>query len=157
MESDLVEQDLAMMHLALIKAREASEMDEVPVGAVLADLQGQILASSGNNCIKACDPSGHAEMRVLRAAALKCGNYRMPGTVLYVTLEPCAMCASAMIQARVARVVFGALDPKAGAIVSRYRIGSDGKLNHSFVVQGGLLADESSKMLKEFFRKRRRM
>jgi len=143
------------MARALEYAAEAAAMDEVPVGAVLIDDAGQLLAGAGNNCIEAADPTGHAEMRVLRMAAARAGNYRLPATTMYVTLEPCAMCAAAMIQARVERIVFGATDPKAGALQSVYRIGTDGNLNHTFAVAGGVRAAECSRIVKEFFKQRR--
>ena len=148
-------QDNYFMGLALDYAVKAAAMDEVPVGAVLVGSGDDVLAASGNNCIAANDPTGHAEIHVLRAAAEKVANYRLPGTTMYVTLEPCAMCAVAMIQARVERIVFGATDPKAGGLQSMYRIGSDGRLNHSFVITGGVRAGECSLLLKEFFQKRR--
>ena len=141
--------------MALEYASRAGAMDEVPVGAVLIDGAGEFLAGAGNNCIAAKDPTGHAEIHVLRKAAARVGNYRLPATTMYVTLEPCVMCAAAMIQARVARIVFGAVDPKAGAIRSVYRIGSDGRLNHSFVVNVGVRGAECSLILKEFFKQRR--
>jgi len=141
--------------MALEYASRAGAGDEVPVGAVLIDDTGEFLAGAGNNCIAAVDPTGHAEMRALRMAAQRLENYRLPATTMYVTLEPCAMCAAAMIQARVARIVFGAADPGAGALQSVYRIGSDGRLNHAFVVTGGVRAPECSRILKEFFKQRR--
>lgn len=148
-------QDLLFMRRALDRAREAAALGEVPVGAVLVDAEGQILAEAGNNCIAASDPSGHAEMRTLRLAAIKLGNYRLPGTTLYVTLEPCPMCAALLVHARVGRLVYGATDPKGGAIVSKYHIGGDDLLNHRFQVTGGVLAEESAQLLREFFRSRR--
>ncbi len=151
----VTERDDYFMGLALEYAVEAAAMDEVPVGAVLVGSGNDILAASGNNCIGANDPTGHAEIHVLRAAAKKTANYRLPGTTMYVTLEPCAMCAVAMIQARVERIVFGATDSKTGGLQSMYRIGSDGRLNHSFVITGGVRAVECSLLLKEFFQKRR--
>ena len=143
------------MARALMQARTAAESGEVPVGAVLVDIAGHVLAEAGNDCIRSSDPAGHAEMRALRAAASRISNYRLPGCTLYVTLEPCAMCAAAMVHARIDRLVFGAVDPKSGAVVSRYRIGSDGLLNHRFVVTGGVLGEECSLLLKDFFRNRR--
>ncbi|VAW41764.1 tRNA-specific adenosine-34 deaminase [hydrothermal vent metagenome] len=148
--------DLRMMELALGQARDAAARGEVPVGAVLVDGDGRLLATAGNNCVGASDPAGHAEMLVLRQAAGILGNYRLVGATLYVTLEPCAMCAAAMVHARIERLVFGAADPKAGAIISRYRIGTDGVLNHRFVVSGGILEVECGRLLKDFFRNRRR-
>ncbi|MGD9949173.1 MAG: tRNA adenosine(34) deaminase TadA [Desulfobulbus sp.] len=144
-----------MMHRALEQARLAATMGEVPVGAVVVDEQGKILAEAGNNCIDASDPSGHAEMWALRYAATAINNYRLPGTTLYVTLEPCPMCAALLVHARISRLVFGATDPKGGAIVSQYQIGSDGLLNHGFSVTGGVLAEECGQILRDFFRSRR--
>ena len=153
----IFDHDHHFMGLAIKYAISAAAIDEVPVGAVLVNQENEILAGAGNNCIAANDPTGHAEIHTLRAAAEKAANYRLPGTTMYITLEPCAMCASAMIQARVERIVFGATDPKAGGVHSVYRIGVDGRLNHSFVVTKGIRAKECSLLLKEFFRKRRRM
>jgi len=143
------------MAMALACAAEAAALDEVPVGAVLLGADDRLLALAGNNCIQANDPTGHAEIRVLRLAAQVSGNYRLPGSTLYVTLEPCPMCAAALVFARVERIVFGATDPKSGGIQSLYRIGSDGCLNHRFSVTAGVLAAECSRMLKDFFRQRR--
>ena len=147
--------DIRMMERALAQARRAGAAGEVPVGAVIVGADAVILAEAGNNCIGGSDPSGHAEMAAIRAAARSLYNYRLPGVTVYVTLEPCAMCAALMVHARVARLVFGAADPKAGAVVSKYRIGSDGLLNHGFVVSGGVLAEECSRLLRDFFRSRR--
>lgn len=149
------ENDIRLMEIALEKAREAAEKGEVPVGAVIVDSDGQILAAAGNKTIGECDPCGHAEIRALRRAGSKMQNYRLPGTTLYVTLEPCAMCAAAMVHARIKRLVYGAIDPKTGAILSKYTIGSDNLLNHRFEITGGILEDDCSGMLKEFFQKRR--
>jgi tRNA(adenine34) deaminase len=146
--------DVQMMELALIEARKAAELGEVPVGAVLVS-DGEIIARAGNNLRANVDPAGHAEMRVLRRGARYLDNYRLLGTVLYVTLEPCPMCAAAMVHARIARLVFGAVDPKGGGVVSRYRIGRDGRLNHDFEVSAGVLAEKCGRILKEFFQKRR--
>lgn len=147
--------DDRMMERALIQARLASAVGEVPVGAVVVGADGMILAEAGNNCIGRADPSGHAEMVAIRAAAQSLDNYRLPGVTVYVTLEPCAMCAALMVHARISRLVFGSVDPKSGAIVSKYRIGGDGLLNHSFTVTGGVLAAECSCLLRNFFRNRR--
>ncbi len=148
--------DLCFMDKAIGYAVQAAAMDEVPVGALLVDQGGDILAGAGNNCIQANDPTGHAEMYTLRAAAESLGNYRLPETTMYVTLEPCPMCAAAMIQARVECIVFGALDPKGGGLQSQYSIGCDGKLNHNFTVRAGVRAEECAKLLKEFFRQKRK-
>ena len=147
--------DCRLMERALVQARLAAARGEVPVGAVVVDIEGTILAESGNNCIKASDPSGHAEMRAVRLAATSVANYRLPGATVYVTLEPCPMCAALLVHARIARLVFGATDPKGGAVVSKYRIGSDGQLNHEFAVTGGVCAEECSHLLRDFFRRRR--
>jgi len=143
------------MRRALELAAESTGLEEVPVGALLVDGEGNILAAAGNRTVSANDPTGHAEIRVLRQAAVQLSNYRLPQTTMYVTLEPCAMCAAAMIHARIRRLVYGADDPKAGAVVSKYRIGSDGRLNHVFQVTGGVLADECGQVLRDFFQKRR--
>jgi len=144
------------MRLALHEARKAGARGEVPVGAVLVEQDGTVLAADGNRTIEYSDPTAHAEMLVLRAAGKRLNNYRLPGTILYVTLEPCAMCAAAMVHARIARLIFGAEDPKAGGVVSRYAIGSDGQLNHSFVVEGGHNEEECATLLKDFFKERRK-
>jgi tRNA(adenine34) deaminase len=143
------------MELALEEARRAGERGEVPVGAALVDQAGQLLASAGNRTIELQDPSGHAEMLTLRQAARKTGNYRLPGATLYVTLEPCAMCAGAFVHARISRLIYGAADPKTGAIDSVYRIGSDGLLNHLLLVESGVMAEQSAALLQTFFRARR--
>jgi tRNA(adenine34) deaminase len=143
------------MRLALAEARTAGLRGEVPVGAVLVDDGGRLLAGAGNRTIELNDPAGHAEILTLRAAALILGNYRLSGCVIHVTLEPCVMCAGAMVHARLARVVYGASDPKGGGLASLYRVGTDGLLNHRFPVIGGVLADESADLLRQFFRERR--
>lgn len=147
--------DCQMMQRALIQASRAGAAGEVPVGAVIVGADGVILAETGNNCVGQHDPSGHAEMVAIRAAALAMHNYRLPGVTVYVTLEPCAMCAAVMVNARISRLVFGALDPKGGGVVSKYRIGGDGLLNHGFSVTGGVLAEACSRLLRDFFRNRR--
>ncbi len=148
--------DTHYMQLALQEAALAADRGEVPVGAVLVDGAGTILASDGNRPIELNDPTAHAEILVLRQAGHLLGNYRLTGTILYVTLESCAMCAGALVHARISRVVYGAADPRSGALVSRYRIGDDGRLNHRFSLTGGVLADQCSALLKRFFRERRR-
>lgn len=147
--------DLDMMQRALAQARMAAEAGEVPVGAVVVGSDGQVLAEAGNLCIGGADPSGHAEMRAVRMAAQTIGNYRLPGAQVYVTLEPCPMCAALLVHARIERLIFGATDPKGGAIVSKYRIGGDGLLNHQFAVTGGVLAEECGRLLRDFFQNRR--
>lgn len=147
--------DTTFMQCALVAAQEAAAAGEVPVGAVLVDSNNTILAQAGNRCIRDHDPSAHAEMVVIRQAAALLHNYRLPGCRLYVTLEPCIMCAGVCVQARINTIVFGTLDPKAGALHSCYQIGDDGLLNHSLVVHGGLLAEKSAALLHNFFKIRR--
>ncbi len=130
------------------------EAGEVPVGALVV-IGGEAIARAGNGPIAGCDPSAHAEMLAIRRAAARIGNYRLTGATLYVTLEPCLMCAGAVLQARIPRLVFGAADPKAGAIVSLYKVAADSRLNHSFQVRGGVLAEESALLLKDFFQIKR--
>jgi tRNA(adenine34) deaminase len=146
--------DLQFMRLALEQARASADAGEVPIGAVLVHNEVD-LARSGNRTIRNTDPTAHAEILVLREAARLLNNYRLGGTTLYVTLEPCAMCAGAMIQARVARVVYGADDPKGGAFRSCFQILSSAKLNHQVDVTAGLLAEESASLLQSFFAARR--
>ena len=156
MESGWTERDLLLMRRALAQASAAALGGEVPVGALVTDSEGRILAEAGNACIRNNDPSAHAEMLAIREAAALVGNYRLPGCRLYVTLEPCVMCAGLCIQARLGAIVYGATDPKAGALQSCYKIGSDGLLNHAPLVRGGLLAQEAAALLVAFFRARRR-
>ena len=143
------------MKQALVLARAAGNHGEVPVGAVLVAEDGALLAESGNTSISTNDPTGHAEICVLRAAGRKLGNYRLPGSTLYVTLEPCPMCAAALVHARIARIVFGAVDPRAGACGSVFDLVRSAQLNHQIEVVQGVLAEESGKLLKDFFVKRR--
>jgi tRNA(adenine34) deaminase len=146
--------DAEWMRHALKLARRAQELGEVPVGAVLVRGE-EVVAEGWNQPIASHDPTAHAEIVALREAARVLGNYRLAGTTLYVTLEPCVMCAGAIIHARVARVVFGAPDPKAGAVNSVYDVISNPKLNHKPAWTGGILADECSTLLQAFFRDRR--
>lgn len=134
-----------------MQARIAAGNDEVPVGAVLVDAAGDLIAAGHNQPIGACDPSAHAEIVVLRAAAHKLGNYRLPGTTLYVTLEPCVMCVGALVHARVERVVYGAAEPKTGAIESAQRLFESGDFNHKPEIVSGVLADECASLMTEFF------
>jgi tRNA(adenine34) deaminase len=143
------------MREALAQARIAAERGEVPVGAVLVDARGELLAAGHNQPIGACDPSAHAEIVTLRKAALAAGNYRLPGTTLYVTLEPCTMCVGVLVHARIERLVYAATEPRTGAIESAQRLFESGEYNHRPAIEGGLLAEESSRLLTEFFRARR--
>ena len=148
--------DAHYMQLALKQAELAAQRGEVPVGAVLVDAQGAVLACDGNRPIEYSDPTAHAEMVVLRQAGLRLANYRLAGTTMYVTIEPCVMCAGALVHARVSRLVYGADDPKAGGMVSLYQVGRDGRLNHSLEVAGGVLAGECSAVLRDFFQRKRK-
>ena len=150
-----IDRHLSCMKEALIEAELAALEGEVPVGAVLVGPHGDILARGHNRPAKLNDPTGHAEILVLREAGSRAGNYRLPGHVLYVTLEPCVMCVGALVHARVAMVVYGAQDPRAGALESVYQIGTDGRLNHRFQVVGGVMAEESRALLQAFFQGRR--
>lgn len=143
------------MRLALEQAEQARARGEVPVGAVLVR-EGRWVASGFNQPIALHDPSAHAEMLALRAAGQALQNYRLPGLELFVTLEPCAMCAMALLHARVSRVVFAAPDPKTGAAGSVLNLFAQPQLNHHTAVAGGLLADESAALLQSFFRERRK-
>lgn len=142
------------MHEALALAREAAAMGEVPVGAVVVR-GGEIVGRGFNQPIVARDPSAHAEIMALRDAARALGNYRLPGCEIYVTLEPCAMCTGAIFHARVARVVFGARDPKTGAAGSVLDLYAEPRLNHHAAIVGGVLADECATLLSAFFAARR--
>jgi tRNA(adenine34) deaminase len=142
------------MELALAEAQRAWAAGEVPVGAVVVR-DGEVIATGYNQPIGSHDPSAHAEIVALRAAAAKLGNYRLPGCELYVTLEPCAMCSGAMMHARLARVVYAAVDPKTGACGSVLDLFAEERLNHHTEVVGGVLAEEASTMLKGFFAERR--
>ncbi len=143
------------MRAALQLAEAASAAGEVPVGAVVVDAQGQCVGQGANAPIARHDPSAHAEILALRMAAGALGNYRLAGCSLYVTLEPCAMCAGAILHARISRLVFGAWDPKAGAVVSVYDLIANPQLNHRPQWTGGVLATECSAQLQTFFRQRR--
>lgn len=144
------------MREALALAATAAERGEVPVGAVVIDAQGQIIGRGANRVITDSDPTAHAEIVALRAAAAHAGNYRLPGARLFVTLEPCSMCMGAMLHARLAEVVYAARDPKTGACGSVLDLPAVAVLNHQTTVRGGLLADEGGELLRAFFRARRR-
>jgi tRNA(adenine34) deaminase len=146
--------DLEAMQAALAEARLAGEAGEVPIGAVVAR-DGEILARGQNRVLRDGDPTAHAEMVALRAAASAVGNYRLNGCTLFVTLEPCAMCSGAMIHARLDRLVFAAVDPKAGAAGSVLAVLNHPQLNHQMLVEQGILGDEAAELLRRFFRERR--
>ncbi len=142
------------MRAALAQARLAAEAGEVPVGAVVV-LDGGIVGAGHNQPISSCDPTAHAEVVAIRAAARATGNYRLTGATLYVTVEPCLMCVGAMVHARIGQLVFGAPEPKAGAVESTQRAHEHPALNHRLTVTGGVLADECGQVMKEFFEKLR--
>jgi len=151
---EISDTDLAFMSEALAEAREAAERGEVPVGAVLV-LDEKIVSRAGNRTITHCDPTAHAEILALRDAALRLGNYRLLGATLYVTIEPCAMCAGAMLQARIARLVYGADEAKGGAVHSCFEVLSHDRTNHRVDVIRGVRAEESIALLQNFFASRR--
>jgi len=147
--------DEAFMRLALDAARQAQAAGEVPVGAVVV-LDGKVIATGSNRPISGHDPSAHAEMLAMRAAAQALGNYRLVGCELFVTLEPCTMCVGAIFHARIARVVYGAADPKTGACGSAVDLFSNARLNHHATLTAGVLGEECGALLTDFFRSRRR-
>jgi tRNA(adenine34) deaminase len=149
------EADSMAMRAALECARDAYSRGEVPVGAVLTDAGGAIVARGANAPIATRDPTAHAEILTLRAAGQALGNYRLPGSTLYVTLEPCAMCVGAIVHARVTRLVFAAPDPKSGACGSALDLTTSGAFNHRFEISRGVLEEESAALLKRFFAERR--
>jgi tRNA(adenine34) deaminase len=146
--------DERFMGLALEEARRAAAEGEVPVGAVVV-LDGEVVGSGHNAPIALVDPTAHAEVLALREAAGKRASYRLPGATLYTTVEPCAMCCGAVLQARLARLVYGAADPKAGAARSLYRLLEDPRLNHEVAVTGAVRSEESARLLRQFFESRR--
>jgi tRNA(adenine34) deaminase len=148
-------QDKQFMQRALALACKAQEQGEVPVGAVLVN-DNQIVGEGWNQSIANCDPSAHAEMIAIREAATACQNYRLLGSTLYVTLEPCAMCAGAMIHARIQRLVYATKDPRTGAAGSVFQLLQSPHLNHAVEISAGLFADEAKQLLQQFFQAKRR-
>ena len=156
MESPSTDRDVEFMRIALEEARIAAAAGEVPVGAVLVrDSDAVVVVRGANRTIRDCDPTAHAEVVVLREASRAIGNYRLTGTTLYVTIEPCSMCAGAIIQARVPRVVYGCDDIKGGAVRSCFEVLSHPKLNHQVEVTSGVLATECAAVIQTFFAERR--
>jgi tRNA(adenine34) deaminase len=149
-----IEADEAWMRHALTLAKKAEEFGEVPVGAVVV-MNNTLVSEAYNQPIATHDATAHAEILALRRAGQGQQNYRLPGATLYVTLEPCAMCAGAMIHARIERLVFAAVDPKTGAVGSLFNLLNDQRLNHNVIVQGGLLSDHAAMQLRAFFKRRR--
>ncbi len=149
------EEDEKWMWRAIGIAREAAAMNEVPVGSIVVDKDGRILAAASNRTITDTDPTAHAEILALRTAALRVGNYRLTETTVYTTIEPCAMCAGALVNARVARLVYGARDERFGAVETHFRICDSAELNHRIEITGGVLAENCRSLMQEFFRSRR--
>ena len=147
--------DERFMALALAEARRAADAGEVPVGAVVV-VGGEVVGRGHNQPIALHDPTAHAEILALRAAGRTLGNYRLPGAALYATIEPCAMCCGAALHARVERLVYGAADPKAGAVDSVHRLLDDGRANHRIAVNAGVRGDECAALLRGFFEERRK-
>ena len=151
----MLETDEFWMRKAIDAAGEAKAQDEVPVGACILGADGELLASAFNLTITNSDPTAHAEILVIREAAVKIGNYRLTGTTLYTTIEPCVMCAGALVNARVSRLVFGAHDERFGGVETRFRLCDSDDLNHRIEIVSGVLADECRALMQEFFRERR--
>ena len=152
----MLEQDEFWMRKAIAAAEEAARtLDEIPIGACLIDKNGELLAVAGNRTITNSDPTAHAEILVLRQAAAKIGNYRLTETVLYTTIEPCVMCAGALVNARIGRLVFGAHDVRFGAVNSVFQICSTSSLNHQIEITSGVLATHCRQIMQEFFRAKR--
>ncbi|MGI8682547.1 MAG: tRNA adenosine(34) deaminase TadA [Mycobacteriales bacterium] len=147
--------DAAAMRLALAEAAHALRRGDAPVGAVVLDASGDVLGQGHNERESGGDPTAHAEVLALRRAAARTGSWRLTGCTLYVTLEPCTMCAGALVLARIARLVYGAVDPKAGAVGSLWDVVRDRRLNHRPEVGGGVLAEESAELLRSFFERQR--
>ena len=148
--------DELWMREAIAAAREAEARGEVPVGACVVSAEGELLAVAGNRTRTDCDPTAHAEVLALREAARRAGNYRLTGAAVYSTIEPCAMCAGALVQARVRRLVYGASDERAGAVESVFRVCDASFLNHRMELTAGVLGEECGALMREFFRARRK-
>jgi len=151
----MTDDHLRWMERGIMRAQEAAEAGEVPVGAVLVDAAGNLLSEDRNRTIQLTDPTGHAEILTLRRASREIGNYRLLNTTLYVTIEPCVMCMGAIVHARVARLVFGASDPKWGAAGSLFDLSADDRLNHRIEVISGVFEDRCRELMQAFFRERR--
>jgi tRNA(adenine34) deaminase len=147
--------DAHFMQQALMEAQQAALENEVPIGAVLIAQDGSVLAKAHNQTMSLCDPTAHAEILALRVASRAIGNYRLLDTTLYVTIEPCMMCLGALVHARVARIVFGAKEPKWGGAASRYDLVAETGVNHRIDIQGGVLENECKELMQDFFRAKR--
>ncbi len=151
----MIRSDEFYMHRAMDQAHLAFAAGEVPVGAVVVDAQGEIIGAGHNAPLASCDPSGHAEVRALREAGQRLGNYRLEGCTLFVTLEPCMMCAGTMVHARIARLVYGAAEPRTGMVESKANLLAQPWFNHHIAVTGGVLAAPAKRLLKQFFAEKR--
>lgn len=151
----MFEQDEFWMRLAIDAAEAAREAGEIPIGACLVDKSGELLATAGNRTITDSDPTAHAEILVLRQAGARIGNYRLTETALYTTIEPCAMCAGALVNARIEKLIFGAHDIRFGAVESVFQICNTSSLNHQIEITAGVLAEECRALMQDFFRARR--
>jgi len=151
----MIDADEFLMRSAIKAAIEAWEKDEIPIGACLTNETGEIIAVAGNRTITDNDPTAHAEILVLREAAAKTGNYRLSGATVYTTIEPCAMCAGALVNARIERLVFGAHDERFGAVETLFRICDNSSLNHRIEIKSGILAQECRNLMQDFFRRKR--
>jgi tRNA(adenine34) deaminase len=151
----MAETDEQFMRLALLEAEKARELHEVPIGAVIVDANGEILSAASNRTIVDSDPTAHAEILALRTAARSIGNYRLTGCTLYTTIEPCVMCAGALVNARITRLVFGAHDERFGGVETKFRLCDSDELNHRMEIVSSVLADECRTMMQDFFRERR--
>jgi len=151
----MTETDEKWMSLAIQLARDAAKINEVPIGAVIVDSNEHVLAGEFNQTIKNVDPTAHAEILALRTAALRIGNYRLSSTTIYTTIEPCAMCAGALVNARVSRLVYGAADERFGAVETHFRICDSPDLNHRMEITSGILAENCRLLMQDFFRARR--
>jgi len=147
---------IGFMNRAIVEASHAAINGEVPVGAIIVNTQGAVLAAAHNQTITRCDPTAHAEILAIRQACAQRGNYRLPGSVLYVTIEPCVMCMGAVVHARMAAVIFGAPDPKWGAAGSLYNFSQDQRLNHRVQISGGVCKQPCIELMQRFFRQRRK-
>jgi tRNA(adenine34) deaminase len=151
----MFEKDEFWMRKAIEAAKQAQELNEIPIGACLINKEGEFLAAAGNRTIMDSDPTAHAEILVLREAARKIGNYRLTETALYTTIEPCAMCAGALVNARIERLIFGARDERFGAVESVFQLCNTSSLNHQIKISSGVLADDCRKLMQDFFRAKR--
>ncbi|MGI8468103.1 MAG: tRNA adenosine(34) deaminase TadA [Pyrinomonadaceae bacterium] len=155
MFEESIKPDEFWMRRAIEAAREAEKLNEVPIGACLINESGELLAIAGNRTRIDCDPTAHAEIIILREAARKIGNYRLTGATVYTTIEPCAMCAGALVNARIKRLVFGAADERFGAVETHFKICDSSSLNHRLEIISGVLADECRNLMRQFFREKR--